>query len=257
VNLDGTPALCLALSWENCAPDSWVFRLRPGMEFHSGAPFTADSVVAMVQILQSEETRRSGLAYFNTLRHIVEGRKIDDLKVELRTAAPALIVPNEVTAMRIVDPGKWQELRRANFVDAPSGLGPFRVTAWDNLRVEMTSFDEGPRRAKVASMTMYFMPEAPMQVQAFAADSVDIAFGVPSDSARQVTASRGTLNVSRNPSVVTLTFIQAQGGYTTDQRVRTAFNLALDKSYTETLLNNYTKPAAQPAARSASIAARG
>lgn len=249
VNADGKPEGRLAVSWENKTPDTWVFKLKPGLKFHSGAPFNADSIVEMIKILNSDDTKKFGAVYYNTLRHIVEGRKVDDLTVEIRSSASAPIVPSEMAAMRIVDPGKWQELGRANYGNAPSGLGPFRVTSWDNLKVEMVRYDGGPRKAKVDGMTMYIMPEGATRVQAFAADNVDIALGIPSDSARQVTNAKGTVNIGRNPSVVTVSFIQDKGGYTTDQRVRTAFNLAVDKSYTETLLNNHTKPSGQPAAR--------
>ena len=35
----------LAESWENPSPTEWIFKLREGVKFHNGDPFTADDVV--------------------------------------------------------------------------------------------------------------------------------------------------------------------------------------------------------------------
>ena len=35
----------LAVSWQQVNPTTWRFKLRPGVTFHDGTPFTADDVV--------------------------------------------------------------------------------------------------------------------------------------------------------------------------------------------------------------------
>ena len=39
----------LASSWEQTGPTTWRFKLRPGIKFHDGTPFTADDVVFSFQ----------------------------------------------------------------------------------------------------------------------------------------------------------------------------------------------------------------
>lgn len=247
---DGRPKGNLALSWENKDPLTWVFKLRPNLKFHAGTAFDADAVVAAVRTLHSDDTKRFGVALYNTLRHITEARKVDDMTVELKTAAPGPIVPSEAAALRIVDPKVWADLGREKYGNAPSGIGPFRVTAWDNTKLEMARFEGGPRQAKVANITMFFLPEPATRVQALNGGSVDLAFTISPDAVDLVIRSGGRIHPSGSPSILTLTFNQGQGKYTTDLKVRRAFNLAMDKSYTETLLKGYAKYVAQPAARS-------
>ncbi|MSO65910.1 MAG: hypothetical protein EXQ85_08985, partial [Alphaproteobacteria bacterium] len=247
---DGTPKGVLAVSWKNKDPTTWLFKLRPNVKFHSRTPFDADAMVAAVRTLHSDDTKKFGAALYNTLRHTTEARKIDDLTIELKTAAPAPIVPSEAAALRIMDPKAWADLGREKFGNNPSGTGPFRVTAWDNTKLEMARFDGGVRKGKVANMVMYFLPEPPTRVQAVTGGSVDLAFSIAPDAVDLVTRSGGKVHASGSPSIIVLVFNQAQGKYTTDRRVRLAFNLAIDKSYTETLLSGYGKYVAQPAASS-------
>jgi peptide/nickel transport system substrate-binding protein len=250
VDGDGSPRPRLATSWKNTGPLTWEFKLKPGISFHAGTAFNADAVVAAVKNLQSDDQKKFGGSVYGSLKHIVDARKIDDLTVEIITSRPAPILPNEISAFRIIDPAKWSDLGRENFGNNPSGTGPFRVTSWDDTKAQMVRFENGPRQPKVDGLLMYFQPEAATRVQAFQSEAVDIAFGIPTDSANLIKQAGGTVNVGSTPSVAILVFNQSTGGITTDKRVRQAFNYAIDKSFIDTLFNGFGKAAGQPAASS-------
>jgi peptide/nickel transport system substrate-binding protein len=69
----------LATSWEQPNPQTWRFKLRPGVKFHDGAPLTADDVVFSVQRAQLPAANIA--VYANALGTPVA---IDALTVEFR-----------------------------------------------------------------------------------------------------------------------------------------------------------------------------
>jgi hypothetical protein len=73
----------LATSWEQLNPTTWRFKLRQGVKFHDGSPFTADDVVFSMQ--RSAEDTSQIRAYSNAAG---KARKIDDYTVEFVTNGP-------------------------------------------------------------------------------------------------------------------------------------------------------------------------
>ena len=78
--LNFVPAL--ATDWQQTAPLVWRFKLRPGVKFHDGAPFSADDVVFSVR--RAAEPTSQVSVYANALGEAV---KVDELTVEFRLKA--------------------------------------------------------------------------------------------------------------------------------------------------------------------------
>jgi peptide/nickel transport system substrate-binding protein len=70
----------LATSWERVNPTTWRFKLRPGVKFQDGAPFTADDVVFSFQRAAEETSQIRAYS-----RAAGKPRRIDDLTVEFVT----------------------------------------------------------------------------------------------------------------------------------------------------------------------------
>ena len=63
----------LAESWTQVNPTTWRFKLRPGVKFHDGTPFTADDVVFSFERARSDTSQLR--VYANAAGHTEEDRR--------------------------------------------------------------------------------------------------------------------------------------------------------------------------------------
>ena len=88
----------LALSWQMVAPTVWRFRLRPGVSFHDGAPFTADDAVFSLERALSAPSQRAF-----QLKGITAIRKLDGLVIEVQLDAPDAVLPEKLQYIAIMN----------------------------------------------------------------------------------------------------------------------------------------------------------
>src|SRR3954465_5236877 len=104
----------LAVSWTNPAPTKWIFKLRQGVKFHDGTPFTADDVV-----FSFNRARESAVTFKLYATQSGVPRKIDDYTVEFTTPVPNPVMLDTVTSIMVMSKA-WCEknnvLRPQNFV---------------------------------------------------------------------------------------------------------------------------------------------
>ncbi len=127
----------LATEWKQTSPTTWVFKLRQGVKWHDGSPFTADDVVFSVTRSASETSNMK--SYGND---IGKPTKLDDFTVQLTTPVPNQVLPDMVGSGNIYIMSKaWCE---KNKVEKPQdfknkeetfavrnamGTGPFMLVS--------------------------------------------------------------------------------------------------------------------------------
>jgi len=80
----------LALSWEQVDSRTWRFKLRPGVVFHDGTPFTVDDAVFSVQRAMTTPSQRAF-----QLKGVVAAKKVDDATLEIDLEAPDAVLPQK------------------------------------------------------------------------------------------------------------------------------------------------------------------
>ena len=96
----------LAVSWEQVNPLLWRFKLRPGVKFHDGAPFTADDVVFSIKRGQEPTSQVN-----NYVGAVGTPRKVDDLTVEFQLTAVNPIFLEHLDAAWMMNKA-WSEKNR-------------------------------------------------------------------------------------------------------------------------------------------------
>jgi peptide/nickel transport system substrate-binding protein len=97
----------LAESWTQTSPSTWRFKLRQGVKFHDGTPFTADDVVFTFERARSDTSQLRAYANASGIP-----KRIDDLTVEFTTAGPNPIELEHIATIYVMSRA-WCEKNRA------------------------------------------------------------------------------------------------------------------------------------------------
>jgi peptide/nickel transport system substrate-binding protein len=81
----------LALSWQMVNATTWRFKLRPGVSFHDGTPFSADDAVFSIERAMAPPSQRSF-----QLKGVAAVKKLDDLTLEISLAEPDAVLPEKM-----------------------------------------------------------------------------------------------------------------------------------------------------------------
>lgn len=98
----------LATEWTQTGPLSWRFKLRQGVRFHDGTPFTADDVLFSIQ--RAKEPTSMIAVYANA---VGTPRKVDESTVDFQLSQPNPIFLQHIDQLWMMS-RKWCEAHRAS-----------------------------------------------------------------------------------------------------------------------------------------------
>jgi peptide/nickel transport system substrate-binding protein len=129
------PAPALALSWKALSDTVWEFKLRPGITFQDGSPFTADDVVFTFE--RAAKVPNSPAPFTSITRQVTRLEIVDPLTLRITTGAPAPLLPIDLAGLPILSrtaaAGGAPEGKTTAELDRGDGLvgtGPFRFVDW-------------------------------------------------------------------------------------------------------------------------------
>lgn len=246
-----TPGLAESWSIDPKNNKRWIFKLRKGVKFHDGSPFTADDVVWNFKKVRDDkapqyEPKQAALVAVR-IPSLKEVNKIDDYTVEIITKGVSAYVPYQVSFWFMSSQEQWEKDKSwAEFAKHPSGTGPWKfVSQTPRAKVEMVPNKDywNPKRIpKVDKVILRPIPEASARVAALLSGQVDFVEAPPPDAVPRLKSAGMQIITNAYPHNWAIKPSRIEGSPWNDIRVRKAANLCIDRKGMKTLLGGLAIP---------------
>ncbi len=190
----------LATSWRPIDDLHWEFKLRQGVTFQDGSPFTAKDVLFNFQRIPNIPNNPG--PFTPDLHTITNAEAIDDYTVRITTAVPNPGLPGQLTDIFIVSSHAAAGAGTQDFVPgkAAVGTGPFRVVSYtrgQNMILERneTYWGKKPDWARVDERVV---PNDGARLAALLAGDLDVIGDVPTTDAARLKTEPGVQVFSRS-----------------------------------------------------------
>ena len=253
----------LAVSWAPVDDKTWEFKLREGVKFHNGEPFTAKDVVFSIE--RAPKVPNAPSTYRRRVTHVAEATAVDDHTVRITTKAPFPLLPNYLAGLPIVSHSTGMDTEPAAFNDGSKahGTGPYRFVEFK--RGERVVFEANPDwwggKPRWDKVTVRWITSGPARTAALLAGDVDVIASVPpTDVAKLEADANFTVSATASSRVIywSLDVSREQAEHITahdgspiknplgDIRVRRALSMAVDRdAIVEEVMEGLAVPANQ------------
>ncbi|MCM2293106.1 ABC transporter substrate-binding protein [Allorhizobium sp. BGMRC 0089] len=227
----------LATSWKWIDPTTLELKLRKGVKFHNGEPFTADDVVFTFNYIIDPSNGNKSLT---NSQWIKSAEKIDDYTVRIHSKGPFPAALEYLAGPLIIEPHTYfKKVGPEGVALKPIGTGPYEVVSVDPgkhfvLKRNPDYFAAVKPKATIGTIDIRTVPDPNTQMAELFNGDLDMVWGVPSDQADKM-AGTGKFQVINAPTMrvgyISLDAIGRTGAKNpmTDLRVRQAINMAINR----------------------------
>lgn len=209
----------------------YIFKLRKGVKFHNGYPFTADDVVFTWKRGNGER-----ITYREDFKVVKSVEKIDDYTVKLKTEKPnAMMLLQMNEHWGILSKKYHEEVGESGYMQHPVGTGPYKFVEWvkgDRIVLEANHDYWQKGFPKIDKLIYRPIKEPATRVAAIKAGEIDIIPRVSPEEAD---------SLKRNPDIELVSYPKdrvyyiafnnlssGKGKPTENPLVRQAMNYAVD-----------------------------
>jgi peptide/nickel transport system substrate-binding protein len=238
----------LALSWTPIADDVWEFKLRPGVKFQNGEPFTADDVVFTFERIPT--IINSPGSYSTYIYSISKAEVIDPLTLHLHTKGPDPLLPADLSQVWILNRKTHTGATTGDFNSGKTtiGTGPYKVTSvrfgdrvelerndgywrgmpqWQHVSYRQIT-NEASRAAALLSGDVDVIDQVPTADVKRMADQASVTLS-ECDSLRVIYIAMDQMRTGSSPFITDNDGKPFDHNPLKDQRVRKALSLAIDR----------------------------
>ncbi len=236
----------LAESWRQTDDLTWEFKLRQGVVFHDGSPFTAADVVASFARIPAIPNNPS--SYESNLRTVRSVDTPDPYTLVVHTDRPNPTLPGQFTNVFIIPAHLAQEPAEAAGTRVAVGTGPYRLASFRYGEGMVLKRNESYWGSKPAytDVTVRVISNDAAREAALLAGDIDVMENLPPDDVARLRANPATRVFSRAadrvvfllpnvgadhlPLLTTKSGQMLDGNPMRDLRVRQAISATIDRN---------------------------
>lgn len=225
---DGRIEPGLATSWRALSDTVWEFKLRTGVTFHNGEPFTADAVKFTLERILDKSRASQALS---RLPQITQVEVVDPFTLRIHTKSPSPTLPSGMGWAFIVPPKYTQEKGDANAAQNPVGTGPFKFVRWRQAEfIELAKHvDYFGQKPKIDRLTIRQIPDDSTRMASLLSGETHIAVQIPPDLVKTVKSNPGAQVMSVGALMGVVLGLDTVRGPLANKKVRQAINYGIDK----------------------------
>lgn len=232
----------LATSWKPVGKATWQLKLRPGVKWQNGDPFTAADVKFTIERALNPKNKSSQASFYSVIKDV---RVVDAHTVDIDTDGPQATLPVRLTLFPMVPKKYLTRVGDKAFAAHPIGTGPYRVQDYqpnDHLTVTANGnyWGEKPHFQKVV---YDFISSDTSRIQALRSGDVDLVVNLSPDALKTLNGNGLRTASVRVDRGMILYMDTVHGGPLSNVKVRQAINYAIDRQgIVKNLLDGLGRP---------------
>src|SRR5438552_3884645 len=170
----------LALSWKALNDTTWEVKLRQGVKFHDGSPFTARDVKATFERVLDPTKKMTARGNHAKIKSV---EIVDDHTVKFHTDGPYPIFVERLTALVMASEKVIKDKGHEWMQEHPTGTVPYKLVKWDSKHEHLLVRNDeywGPK-APYKYVRIRIIPEQATQIAELISGGVDVIKAVPPD----------------------------------------------------------------------------
>jgi peptide/nickel transport system substrate-binding protein len=232
----------LAESWKRLDDRTYEFKLRKGIKFHDGSPFSADDVTYSFEVFMDPKYNfRFKDTRFGWIDKV---EKVDDMTVRISSKEPFAPFLDRLTANTPIYPAKiYRALEnKGDFGRNPIGTGPYRVVSFDPAKGDVVyeknenyALGDIRRPGFVKHIRLSSIPDQQTQIAKLFSGELDLVYNIEPDMVPSLAANPAlAVSIERTVSYTYIMF---------DTKDRTGIGVFKDKRVREAMLKAIDRPA--------------
>ena len=225
----------LAESYETPDANTWVFKLKEGINFHDGTPFNAEAVKYTFDKLRDPATAAPRASLLEPVEAITV---VDENTLEIKTKYPygSFLAALSHSNTSIVSPTADQ---KQDLMNQPVGTGPFKFVSWtpgDKIELESNE-DYRDGAPSIKKVTYRVVPEVNTAISMLQTGEVQFIDAVPTEQVKRLESMKDVEMVKKDGTPVYYLTVNHEKEISKDAKFREAIASAIDRDAFVSKLN--------------------